>query len=74
MGGSELLVKYDIGLDFGELLDRMIRPETAIRNPDGLGLRLGLFSSIEIMPMQIEEDSPTPQYNPDESSVSYRDG
>jgi hypothetical protein len=30
MCGNELLVKYDIGLEFGELLDWTIHPERVI--------------------------------------------
>jgi hypothetical protein len=30
MCGNELLVKYDCGLEFDELLDRTIHPERAI--------------------------------------------
>jgi hypothetical protein len=30
MRGSELLVKYDIGLEFGELPDWTVHPERAI--------------------------------------------
>jgi hypothetical protein len=44
MCGNELLVKYDSGLESGELLDWMIRPGRAILTPDGLDQRLGLLA------------------------------
>ena len=44
MRGSELLVKYDIGLEFGELPDWTVHPERAISTPDGLDERLGIVN------------------------------
>jgi hypothetical protein len=41
MWGNELLVKYDSGLEFDELLDRTIHPERAISIPDAIYLPKG---------------------------------
>jgi hypothetical protein len=44
MCGSELLVKYDIELESGELPDWTIHPKSAILTPDGLDERLGIVN------------------------------
>jgi len=65
MRGKEFLLECNRGLEFGELLDRAIRPERATSTPDGLDDRLGCQA--KIMCMKIGVHWPT-QY---ESAGKY---
>jgi len=44
MCGNELVVKYDIGLEFDELPDWTVHPERVISTPEGLDERLGIVN------------------------------